>query len=189
MTDSLWSYDEMDLKKETSVGGNYVKESGVYNCLITKAEIIKSNSSNAKAIKLTFETESKENFIVTHWFLKSDGTENEYARAELNKLVFLLKLKNSSLKTRIKDGETTIPILEGKSIGVIDKVEEVGEYTNHIVKAYFDIKTKKTADEITNKKECVAVDKWKEIFEKDPKPQKKIVPKQEEIEEDDEFPF
>lgn len=194
--ENLWNYEEEDIQEKTAVGGNYVEESGIYECKIEEAELITSNSSKSRAVQIIFKTSDDKTMRVRHWFEKSDGSENKYARIALNKLMFLCKIKSSDMKMKREKDKNLLPAFVGKTIGVIDEVkltptEENKVYYEHDVKGYFDIKSKKTADEI--KKDLVAetVERWKEIFEKI-ELKKTVAPVQKETkkeEVDDEFPF
>ncbi len=161
---NLWTENKEDLTKGTA-GADYLNKSGVYKCKILDAQIVKAQNSNARALQLNFATENEENFRVRHFFEKKDGSENEFVRRIINQLVFLLKKKHSDIKPVETDEKITIPTLINEEIGVIVEVALNGDYVQHNVKTYFDIKSKKTADEITNKKNAEIVARFEKNYE------------------------
>lgn len=192
---NLWNANENDLTKKTGTKEKF-ENSGIYEVTIKEAYITHSTKSKAKAITVSLETE--ENYgRVNFWFLKGDGTENEFTRATLNRMMYLLKLKPNQLKTESKkvrnyDGEEVERLylldLEGKSIGIILKVTIEEKQTNFEVKDFFDIKSKKTSDEILNKTEAYTV----EFFTKKYAQEVEKYSNDETVEtteDDDEFPF
>ncbi|EFS22107.1 hypothetical protein FSBG_01604 [Fusobacterium gonidiaformans 3-1-5R] len=162
---NLWNANAEDLTKKTGTKERF-QNSGIYEVKIKEAFISDSTKSQAKAITIVLETE--ENYgRVNFWFLKGDGTENEFARTTLNRMMYLLKLKADKLKIESKKiknykGEEIerafLPELEGKNIGVILNVKIDGDQINFDVKDFFDIKSKKTSDEILNKTEAYTVE-------------------------------
>lgn len=188
----LWSNKKEDLMERMPRGRNEkIEKNGVYELKINEAYL--TNSNQSKAVGVTFVTENDEgNARFTLWHKKGDGTENIFAQKLLNRLCFLLKLKVDELQTekRVIKGfkgdfeRTFLPAFENKEIGVILEVEKEGDTINYSVKDFYDIKTSKTANEITNKEEATDVDfwrsKWAEIKEEAPKQVEESV---------DEFPF
>lgn len=192
---NLWNANENDLTKKTGTKEKF-ENSGIYEVTIKEAYIAHSTKSKAKAITVSLETE--ENYgRVNFWFLKGDGTENEFTRATLNRMMYLLKLKPNQLKTESKkvrnyDGEEVERVylldLEGKSIGIILKVTIEEKQTNFEVKDFFDIKSGKTSDEILNKTEAYTVEFFRKKYaqEVEEYSNNETV---ETTEDDDEFPF
>jgi hypothetical protein len=193
---NLWNTNENDLTKKTGTKEKF-ENSGIYEVTIKKAYITHSTKSKAKAITVSLET--NENYGRTNfWFVKGDGTENEFARATLNRMLYLLKMKASQLKTESKkiknhNGEEIervyLPDLEGKSIGIILNVQVEGEQTNFDVKDFFDIKSKKTSDEIISKTEAYTVEFFRNKYSKESERVLKSEAAQATNEDDDEFPF
>ncbi len=192
---NLWNANAEDLTKKTGTKERF-QNSGIYEVKIKEAFISDSTKSQAKAITIVLETE--ENYgRVNFWFLKGDGTENEFARTTLNRMMYLLKLKADKLKIESKKiknykGEEIerafLPELEGKNIGVILNVKIDGDQINFDVKDFFDIKSKKTSDEILNKTEAYTV----EFFTKKYAQEVEKYSNDETVEtteDDDEFPF
>ncbi|MDY2573323.1 MAG: hypothetical protein SOW67_04525 [Fusobacterium necrophorum] len=192
---NLWNANAEDLTKKTETKERF-QNSGIYEVTIKEAYITHSTKSQAKAITVVLETE--ENYgRVNFWFLKGDGTENEFTRATLNRMMYLLKLKSNQLKTESKkvrnyDGEEVERVylldLEGKSIGIILKVTIEEKQTNFEVKDFFDIKSGKTSDEILNKTEAYTVEFFRKKYaqEVEEYSNNETV---ETTEDDDEFPF
>lgn len=166
MNINLWTENEEDLREETKEQSTSVNKSGVYNCTIEEAQIISGkNGSQSKGIKLILKTEEEQYFYPVEFFQKADGTENEYARKKLNKLVYLCKLKNKDLVPIESPNKVFIPALAGKKIGVIVEVGLNGEYLRYNIIGYYDIQSKKTADEIQNKKNAEIYERFKKKFE------------------------
>ena len=148
---NLWTENEEDLREETKEGSKTVNKSGVYNCTIEEALIISGkNGSQSQGLKLV---------------LKTDGTENEYARKKLNKLTYLCKLKNKDLVPIESPNKVFIPALADKKIGVIVEVSLNGDFLRYNIIGYYDIKSKKTADEIQNKKNPEIYERFRKKFE------------------------
>ena len=192
---NLWTENIEDLKEETKEQSSTVNKSGVYNCTVEDAEITNSKTSEAKGLKLVLKTDEGQYLYPVEWFLKVDGTENEYTRKKLNKLIYLCKLKNKDLQIVESPNKVFIPTLEDKKNGVIVEVGLNGDFLKYNVIGYYDIQSKKTADEIQNKKNEEIYEKFKDKFETAVVIEKpnthKDAEKAEEKNEDlpDEFPF
>ncbi|MDD7410163.1 hypothetical protein [Fusobacterium gastrosuis] len=186
---SLWTKNEENLKVETA-GANYLTKSGIYECSIEEAQIIKGQNGVSTALQVIFKTENDELFRVKHWYIGKEGKEVKAAAAICQQLFYLLKLKEENVKIlEVPDKKVIIPDLVGKTVGVINTVEYDGQYYNHNVKAYFDIKSKKTSKEILEKKNAEVYERWKEIFNKEENKntEEKVEDKNEGLPE--EFPF
>ena len=163
---NLWTENEEDLREETKEGSKTVNKSGVYNCTIEEALIISGkNGSQSQGLKLVLKTDEEQYFYPVEFFRKADGTENEYARKKLNKLTYLCKLKNKDLVPIESPNKIFIPALADKKIGVIVEVSLNEEYLRYNIIGYYDIKSKKTADEIQNKKNPEIYERFKKKFE------------------------
>lgn len=163
---NLWTENEEDLREETKEGGKTVDKSGVYNCTIEEALIISGkNGSQSQGLKLILKTDEEQYFYPVEFFRKADGTENEYARKKLNKLTYLCKLKNKDLVPIESPNKIFIPAFADKKIGVIVEVSLNEEYLRYNIIGYYDIKSKKTADEIQNKKNPEIYERFKKKFE------------------------
>lgn len=197
---ALWNENKEDLAVKTGTV-EAIKENGVYELEINEAYI--SNSTSSSAVGLTIDFQGENNRMrTTFWYKKGDGSPNQYAERHLNRMLFLCKTKMSDLKLETKevkgfDGKefkrTFVSNLAGKKIGVITEVtaEKNGEHTryNYNVRDFYDVKTGKTADEITNKTEAKTVEYFKNRYSKE----KVEVPARPQTNtdngEDDEFPF
>lgn len=187
----FWTTNEADLTKEVK-GGSYINKSGIYTGKIIESNIIDSKSSSAQALVVVLESEEGKSRL-TFWYKKADGTENEYARTNLNRLLFLTKTKNSDLKLEVKDNKKFVPVLLGKEIGAIIEVKAKDEENvDYNLKDWFEIKSKKTADEIKNNHDAKNVAYWTEKF-KNAQPiitkKKDEKTSNENVEVEEEFPF
>lgn len=183
---SLWTVNEENLKVETA-GGNYLTESGIYECRVEEAQIIKGANGISTALQVVFKTENDELFRVRHWFIGKENQEVKSAAAMCQQLFYLSKVKENNIKIlEMPDGKTIIPDLVGKIVGVINEVKYDGQYYNHEVKAYFEPKSKKTTKELLDKKNADTYERWKEIFNKKTAT-KEVEEKNEGLSE--EFPF
>lgn len=163
---NLWTENEEDLREETKEGSKTVNKSGVYNCTIEEALIISGkNGSQSQGLKLVLKTDEEQYFYPVEFFRKADGTENEYARKKLNKLTYLCKLKNKDLIPIESPNKVFIPALADKKIGVIVEVSLNEVYLRYNIIGYYDIKSKKTADEIQNKKNPEIYERFRKKFE------------------------
>lgn len=189
----LWNFNEGDTK--IKIGRNeQLKKSGVYEVVIKEAYI--SYSTSSKAVGLTLSLECPQGYArTTLWYKKGDGEPNPFAELTLNRMLFLSKLKLENLKPVNKevkgyDGSTFkrwfIEELAGKELGVILVIKKEGDKYNVEVKDFYDIKSGRTADEITNNKEATTVEFFREKF-KTEEPQK--LEEKKEGKENDEFPF
>ena len=193
---NLWTENEEDLREETKEGSKSVNKSGVYNCTIEEALIISGkNGSQSQGLKLVLKTDEEQYFYPVEFFRKADGTENEYARKKLNKLTYLCKLKNKDLVPIESPNKVFIPALAYKKIGVIVEVTLNGDFLRYNIIGYYDIQSKKTADEIQNKKNPEIYESFRKKFESATPIEKPsnnhIEEKTEEKNEDlpEEFPF
>ena len=166
MSMNLWTENEEDLREETREQSRSVNKSRVYNCTIEEALIISGkNGSQSKGLKLVLKTDEEQYFYPVEFFIEADGTENEYARKKLNKLTYLCKLKNKDLVPIESPNKVFIPALADKKIGVIVEVSLNGDFLRYNIIGYYDIQSKKTADEIQNKKNPEIYEKFKKKFE------------------------
>lgn len=175
---SLWNSKQEDLTTEMG-RKEKLATNGVYAAEIKEAYLTNSINSNSKGITIAFETENNSYGRVNFWYLKKDGTENSIATKALNRMMYLLKfkaghdLKQETKKVKLFNGKevnrTFLPELHGKNIGMIIEVKASGENINLDVKDFFDIKSRKTSDEILNKREPEAVPFFEEKY-KDAKP-------------------
>lgn len=175
---SLWNNKQEDLITEIARKEKLVT-SGVYAVEIKEAYLTNSNQSKARAVTLSFESENNYG-RVSFWFLKADGTENSFATKALNRMMYLCKfkpghdLKQETKKIKLFDGKEIdrifLPELNGKNIGMIIEAKKDGDNINLEVKDFFDIKSRKTSDEILNKTESTTVPFYEEKY-KDAKPQ------------------
>lgn len=185
---ALWLSKEENITSKVS-SNMWIKKSGVYDSKIINAEIIHSNSTQAKGLSIKFETESGL-CRPTFWFQKGDGTQNDYATKILDRLIFLCKLKIEQLIIKADGSNGTIPALEGKEIGIFLTVTttEYGgkEQLNYNTTDFYDIKTKKTSEELKNKEDALNYEwfsnKYKDAVSIEPKKEKQDV-------NEDEFPF
>lgn len=170
----LWRNNQEDLTKKTGTKEK-LAASGVYEMEIKEAYLSSSTKSKAKAVILAFEND--ENYgRVNFWYLKGDGEPNEFAERNLNRLLYLAKLKQEKLrqetkKVKLFSGEEIervfLPDLHGKKIGMILEVKKDGENTDIEAKDFYDIGTGKTTDEILNKTEASTVQFFKDKFAKE----------------------
>ena len=175
---SLWNNKQEDLTTKVGTKERLVT-SGVYDLEIKEAYITDSTKSKARAITISFENDTNYG-RVNFWFLKGDGTENPFATKALNRMMYLCKFKSShelkqeTRKVKIFDGKeierTFLPEFEGKALGMIIEARKDGDNVNLDVKDFFDIKSRKTSDEILNKTEAVTVPFFEEKY-KDAQPQ------------------
>ena len=175
---SLWNNKQEDLITKVGTKERLVT-SGVYDLEIKEAYITDSTKSKARAVTLAFEND-KNYGRVNFWFLKGDGTENPFATKALNRMMYLFKfkstheLKKETRKVKTFEGKeierTFLPEFEGKALGMIIEAKKDGDNVNLDVKDFFDIKSRKTSDEILNKTEAVTVPFFEEKY-KDAKPQ------------------
>lgn len=178
---ALWRTNQEDLTKKTGTKEK-ITVSGVYEVEINEAYLTDSTKSNAKGVTLNFSNdESYGRFSL--WYLKGDGQPNESAEKNLNRLIYLAKLKVDKLKQETKkvklfSGDEVdrifLPELHGKKVGMILEVKKEGDNYNINLKDFYDIGTGKTTDEILNKTEATTVAFFKERFAKEePKQGKK----------------
>lgn len=203
---ALWSSNEKDLRGEVN-DKTKIEKNGVYELKIKEAFIQDSAKSKARAITISFENEEVYGKM-SLWFLKGDGTENKFAQAKLNRLLFLCKTKVENLKEEVKkvklfSGEeidrTFLPDLQGKEIGMIllakTGLNTNGDPTVNLeVFDFFDIKSQKTSGEIKDNKPATVVAKKRKEFEEIPQEEKIAYTTDKNIVttnslDDDEFPF
>lgn len=176
---TLWNNNKQeDLTTEIGRKEKLVT-SGVYEAEIKEAYLTNSSQSKAKAVTIAFETENNYG-RVSFWFLKADGTENSHAVKALNRMLYLCKfktghdLKQETKKVKGFNGVETnrifLPELHGKNIGMIIEAKKEGDNVNLEVKDFFDIKSRKTSNEILNKTEAETVPFYEEKY-KNAKPQ------------------
>lgn len=201
---ALWRNNQEDLTKKTGTKEK-ITVSGVYEVEINEAYLTDSTKSDAKGVTLNFSNdESYGRFGL--WYLKGDGQPNESAEKNLNRLIYLAKLKVEKLKQETKKvklfsgdevDRTFLPELHGKKVGMILEVKKEGDNYNINLKDFYDIGTGKTTDEILNKTEATTVAFFKEKFAKEePKQEKKGYPLPYETDKniitednEEEFPF
>lgn len=177
---ALWNNRQEDLTTEINSKERLVT-SGVYEMEIKEAYITDSAQSRAQAITLAFDNE-KNYGRVNLWFLKGTGEPNPFAEKLLNRMTYLCKFKADhnfkmeKRKVKLYNGKeierTFLSELHGKTIGMIIEATAEGENINLEVKDFFDIKSRKTSDEILNKTEAATVAKFENKY-KDAKPQEK----------------
>lgn len=205
---ALWNTTQEDLTSKTGTKERLVT-SGVYDLEIKEAYITNSTKSKAQAVTIAFENDNNYG-RVNFWFLKGDGTENKFAVKTLSRMMYLCKfkadhdLKQETKKVKTFDGKEVdrifLPELHGKVLGMIIEAKKDEDNVNLDVKDFFDIKSRKTSDEILNKTEAVTVPFFEEKY-KDAKPQvtenenglpyetdKNIITDKSAL-KDDEFPF
>lgn len=171
---ALWNSSQEDLIQKTGKKTK-ITENGIYEVEIKEAYILNSTKSKAQAITISFENDT--NYVrINFWFLKGDGKENKFATKSLNRFLYLCKLKSENLKqetrkVKLFDGKEIervfLPDLEGKKIGLILEVTKEGDNINYEVKDFFDLKTRKTSDEILNKVDADTVEFFREKYEKE----------------------
>ena len=187
----MWEYKDEDVKSQNEGGGHWINKSGCYDLKIISAEIKKSNSSSSEGVNIFFEG-SLGKASLTLWYKKKDGTPNDFNVKQLNRLMYLCKLKKNDVTTVEVDGKKFIKSFENKEIGAILHLELKSEKTETSLKDFYDIKTKKTSDEILNSKEAKNYYFWCEKFIDAPelkyKKKENIESKSETLNED-EFPF
>lgn len=194
----LWSRNEEGLKKETKIGAEKITVPGAYDLKVKYCYIRTSNSSHARAFKITFEGEEG-HMNTSIWFENGKGEANEIGQMQLDKLLFLLKLNPENLKDELREVEefngtkvkrVFFPEMEGKEIGVCVVPEEKeyngNEYIDYAVHGFYDIKSGRTADEILNKSEAKFKAKFIDRFVKC---EDSISIEKKVEEKDDEFPF
>ena len=74
-------------------------------------------------------------------------------------------MKNKDLVPIESPNKVFIPALADKKIGVIVEVTLNGEYLRYNIIGYYDIQSKRTADEIQNKKNPEIYERFKKKFE------------------------
>lgn len=201
---ALWKSNPENLTKKTGFKKK-ITASGVYELEINEAYLSDSTKSSAKGITLSFSNDELYG-RVSLWYLKGNGEPNDSVERNIERLIYLAKLKLDKLKEETKKvklfngnevDRTFLPELHGKKVGMMLEVEKKEDNYNISIKDFYDIGTGKTTDEIINKTEAVTVKNFKEIYEKEePKQGKKGYPLPYEtdkniITEDDEeeFPF
>ena len=202
---ALWNTKQEDLTAKTGTREK-ITVNGIYEMEIKEAYLTNSKQSKAQAVTIAFENDVNYG-RVNFWFLKGDGTENEFATKSLNRLLYLCKLKSENLKEVKKTVKgfggkeierTFLPDLHGKQIGMIIETKKDGDNINLEIKDFFDIKSRKTSDEIINKMEASTVIFFEDKYAKE----EKNKPADEELPydtdknittvtslDDDEFPF
>lgn len=193
----LWDYNEKDIEKELSEGGDYVQLSGNYIGTIEIAEIVNSKISSAQGVSITISTDEGKCRPV-FWFKKADGTVNEFAKGQLNRLMYLCKIKATEAKEEDVNEKTTIPVFKDKKIGIFLEVKAKNDNNHEYnVKDFFHPQNKKTADENKSGKNAEKYKIWEANFKKsitnnqtEQKPKaatpEKATPA---TNEDDDFPF
>lgn len=191
----LWDYNEKDIEKELSEGGDYIQLSGNYIGTIEIAEIVNSKTSSAQGVSINLTTDEGKCRPV-FWFKKADGSVNEFAKGQLNRLMYLCKIK--TIETEEVNEKTTIPAFKDKKIGVFLEVKAKNDNSHEYnVKDFFHPQNKKTADENKSGKNAEKYKIWEANFKKsitnnqtEQKP-KAATPTQATSApaEDDEFPF
>lgn len=201
---ALWKSNPENLTKKTGFKKK-ITVSGVYELEINEAYLTDSTKSNAKGITLSFSNDESYG-RASLWYLNGNGEPNDSVEKNIERLVYLAKLKFEELKEETKKvklfsgnevNRTFLPELHGKKVGMILEVEKKGDNYNINVRDFYDIGTGKTTDEIINKTEATTVASFKERFAKEESKQgKKGYPLPYEtdktiITEDDEeeFPF
>lgn len=155
---SLWKENEEDLKVNIAAGER-IETSGVYEVKVKEAYLSYSNTTDAKGLSLVLE--SNEGVArATLWFIKGDGEVNTFISRRLNRMLYLMKVKLNKLeikeqKVKLYDGKEIereyITNLKDKEIGIFLEVKKVDDGRfNYDIKDFFDIKSKRTTDEITN---------------------------------------
>lgn len=165
MSIELWEDNEQDLMKETKEKSSSVNKNGVYNCTIEEAQVISGKNSQSKGIKLILKTDEEQYLYPVEFYKKADGTTNPKGNENLTKLTYLCKLNFKDLRPIETPNKIIIPELAGKKIGVIVEVKLNGEYLQYNVIGYYDIASKKTADEIKNKKNPEIYERFRKKFE------------------------
>lgn len=204
---TLWNTRQEDLTTKVN-SREKINKSGVYELEIKEAYLMDSTQSKAQAVTLAFENDTHYG-RASLWFLKGDGEPNLRAEKLLNRMMYLSKfkadhnLKMEKKKTKLYNGKeierTFLSELHGKKLGVILEAKKDGENINLEINDFFDIKSRKTSDEILNKTEAETVAKAEEKY-KDAKPQEtnkndlpyetdKNVITDSSVLSDDEFPF
>lgn len=184
----MWESKESNLTKEVSGGNEWLNHSGCYAGKIVECEIINSNSTQAKAVKLVVETPIGKCAPVL-WFKKADGTDNEFAIEKLDRLKFLCKVKE--VKPSTQGSKTTLPIFIDKEVGMFLEVKAAEKGHQYEVKDFYEPKSQKTTDEILGKKEAKQFAFWNDKFKSAaPVERKEATSAATSTEEsDDEFPF
>ena len=173
---SLWKRNEENLRKETKVGAEKITKPGAYDLTVKDCYIRTSNSSHARAFKISFEgDEGAMNTSI--WFENGKGEPNEFGQIQLDKFLYLLKLNPENLKDELREvndfGGNKIkrvyfPEVEGKKIGVCTVPEEKeyngNTYYDYVIHGFYDIKSGKTADEIINKTQATFKDEFIERY-------------------------
>lgn len=191
----LWDYNEKDIEKELSEGGDYIQLSGNYIGTIEVAEIVNSKTSSAQGVSITISTDEGKCRPV-FWFKKADGTVNEFAKGQLNRLMYLCKTK--TIETEEVNEKTTISAFKDKKIGVFLEVKAKTDNNHEYnVKDFFHPQNKKTADENKSGKNAEKFKIWEANFKKnisasstEQKPKAETSTQSTPAtNEDDEFPF
>lgn len=185
----LWN-EVKESVKESALYKKRLKENAVVNAVVKEAYITASSKSQAVALTLEFESNTCYGRF-SMWYKKGDGTPNTFAEKNLNRMTFLMKVKHKDLKVETKKislntGEEIerkhIPILEGKEIGMILEYRN----DNLEIRDFFDIKSQKTADEISNNTESTTVEFYRKKYETTQKENKENSASEN---NEDEFPF
>ena len=193
---ALWEVKKEFLSEELGGGKSKIETSGAYEVVIGDVYLRDSGTTQAQAIVVEFE--SGDNYgRVNFWFKKGDGTPNQYAARILTRFTFLCKLKEDSITLEerpVKDfkgnefGRTFLPEFKGKKIGVMLRAREDGDRINLDAQDFYDLKTKKTTDEIKDNKAATALDKFiKKCSKEEGQVKEKKV--EEKTINDDDFPF
>jgi len=94
-----------DTSKVRSFSAGGIKETGAYNCTITKAYVRKSQSSESEAMHLDLVTDKGQYAQIDMWYLNKDGMSDpkSIAMSQINDLQVLLEIDElESKKGKVK---------------------------------------------------------------------------------------
>ena len=153
----MFQIDSRYLEEEIGLS-NAIRRTGVYNAVIKKADIWKSEHSQSEALNLEIETEDEKSARLSLFYKKKTGEEIEFNMRHINHLMYLLGIDN------LKEGQDKlVPALMGKKIGAIIKVGkrdgDEREFYQYTLQGFFDPDTKMTAKEKSQNLKAEVIDK------------------------------
>ena len=138
----MWTFNKEDLVEEVRVGGTFLNKSGAYEMTIDAIED-KLTTNGAKQVVFKFSNEAGAKVNIFYTYGKINGEMIDFKVRNLNHLCSLLKVMPEKLSA-----------MQGKQIGVFLKADGTsrdGRFINWDIDGFYDVKTKGTAKELTEK--------------------------------------
>lgn len=141
--------------------GGYISEKGVYEGVLTKAELF-TTPNGAKGIEFAFESTNGEKADYMKVYTRKNNGEISFGFGMAQSLLGLLGLK--SVRIEPSFDTNTMPELCGKAIAVALQKEEYAKADGGVgykmnILHFFDSKTKKTYSEKVNNKPALIVNR------------------------------